>query len=82
MLTSVDKQEVQLVVKILSVLYQWGGISNNTPGDTEILTDGISTVTAEELEAAIVIVDKLSQQAHVQRSLSDGQIKEKENGSH
>lgn len=81
MLTGISKQEAELLNKILLVIYNWGGISNDTPGDTEVISTDTGAVTVEELEEALIVVDKLIQQTHVQRSVNDGQKKEAKSDS-
>lgn len=56
---TLTKEEVALLFKVISVLYDWSGVTNDTPDDTEIISSGQDTITLADLRDASVALSRL-----------------------
>lgn len=55
----VTREDLDQVAELLAKLYEWAGISNNTPPDTVILDTGIDGITVEQLESAMKTINDI-----------------------
>lgn len=76
MLTGIKKYDINLLQKIIAVLHDWSGATDDTPEDTEIISSDKAVVTLGDLQDAAVVLDNLSQLIHSQRAVNDGQAKD------
>lgn len=61
MFDNLTKDDVAVLSKIVSVLCNWSGITEETPNDTEIVSDGVESVTLGDLRDASVVIESIVQ---------------------
>jgi hypothetical protein len=56
-----NKQDLETVLRVLSILETWSGVTSDTPDDTVIIQGDLpdDTVTFGDLKDAYVVVEKL-----------------------
>jgi len=59
MQTNLTKEEIEVLERIVSVLLDWSGVTDDTPDDTEIIASNTEYVSLGDLRDASVTVDKL-----------------------
>lgn len=72
--SEVKKVDVELLLKIVGTMYDWSGVSEDTPDDFEVIADGagLSSVTLGDLKDASAILSNLKNLVDVSR---DGILK-------
>lgn len=70
----VKKADVELLLKIVGTMYDWSGVSEDTPDDFEVIADsaGLASVTLGDLKDASTVLTTLK---NIVDSTRDGTLK-------
>lgn len=63
----VKVEEIELLLKVINIMLDWSGVSDDTPDDYEVMSDppGLSSVTLGDLRDASLMLNNLWNAAKV-----------------